>query len=419
MRKPIFSRNLPGSLLPLTVFLFSTGSVLADDNPSAMVEQGRYLALAGNCESCHSSRDGEPFAGGVEFTTPFGKLYSTNITPDEETGIGKWTLEQFTKAMREGVRPDGGHLYPAFPYPSFSKLRDADIAAIFSYLRTLTPVSAAPRDNDLRFPYNQRWGLGLWKALYLKQGQFQPDPKQSEEWNRGAYLVQGLGHCGACHTPRNFLGAEQDGLALTGGTYFDTIEGTTLPWSASNLTSAADGLAAWSVDELADYLKLGVSHRASVFGPMNDVIVNSTSKLTAEDTRAIAVYLKGLLANTQGVAEPAGADILQEGELKYTVHCGTCHLPTGLGASDTGPPLVGSAIVLATDPASLINVTLYGPQLPGGPPSPQWQSRPTQPMGAFADKLTDEEAAALLSYIRGSWGNKAGAVTAEMVSKHR
>lgn len=393
---------------------------LAEDGASASnVEHGRYLATAGNCVSCHTREGGQPFAGGVAFNTPFGTMYSTNITPHGEAGIGKWTQQQFVHALREGVRPDGEHLYPAFPYTAFTKLSDADAAALFTYLKTLAPVDYAPPPNELSFPFNQRWALGIWKALYLEEGRFAPDKTQSAEWNRGAYLVQGLGHCGACHTPRNFLGAEDSEQALTGGTYQDKLDGKWLNWSATNLTSAASGLAAWSVEEIAAYLKHGVNARAGVFGAMNEVIMNSTRHLSEQDSRAMAVYLKSLPANTQDSGTPADAELMQAGELQYTIHCGTCHLPTGLGSDTTGPPLVGSAVTLAADPSSLINVTLYGAQVPHIAPSPQWQARKWQPMEAFGGKVSDEDVAALLSYVRGAWGNKAGEVTASQVAGQR
>lgn len=394
-------------------------AAIADAAPAALVEQGRYLATAGNCMSCHTSEGGQSFAGGVAFETPFGRMYSTNITPDATTGIGGWTQEDFARALREGVRPDGQHLYPAFPYTSFTRTSDADVAALFAYLKTLTPVTSAAPQNELSFPFNQRWLLGAWKAMFFEAGRFTPDKAQSAQWNRGAYLVQGLGHCGACHTPRNFLGAEDQARALSGAVYKDKIDGKLLDWSASDLTAAAHGLGKWSVDEIAAYLKLGFSDRAGVFGGMNEVIVNSTSHLSPQDTSAIATYLKSLPASASQSASPPDDEAMTAGSLLYDVHCGTCHLPTGLGSHDTGPPMVGSAVALASDPSSLINITLYGAQVPHTPPSPEWLARKWQVMGPFADKLSDEEAAAMLSFIRNSWGNQASVVTADQVAKQR
>ena len=374
---------------------------------SEVEQEGEYLAAAGNCMSCHTNDDDSPFAGGLEFETPFGTIYSTNITSDPETGIGQWSLEDFTNAMRHGEAPDGKHLYPVFPYTSFAKASDEDIAAIYAYLKTIAPVTYTPPENDLRFPYSQRWTLGLWKAIYHDDSPFEPQPEQSAEWNRGAYLVEGLGHCSMCHTPRNFLGANDNDLAMTGGTYMARVEGKLSAWSAPNLTAADSGLAIWTVDDVTDYLKLGVSHRAGVFGPMNEVVVNSTRHLSREDVRAMAVYLKSLPANSEDSGDPATADVLRAGSIQYDIHCGTCHLPTGLGSESTGPTLVGSSVTLASDPASLINITLYGAQVPPIAPSEKWQSREWKLMGDFENLLDDEQAAALLTFVRNSWGNSA------------
>lgn len=403
----------------IAVSMVNFSSPAVAGTPSEMAKRGEYLAAAGNCVSCHTTDGGSPFAGGLAFETPYGTIYSTNITSDPETGIGQWTLEEFTRAMRHGERRDGEHLYPVFPYTSYAKVSDEDVEAIYAYLKTVEPTNYTPPENDLSFPYNQRWALGLWKSLFLEEGQFEPDPAQSEEWNRGAYLVEGLGHCGMCHTPRNLLGANDTGLAMTGGTYMTRVEGKLSAWSAPNLTSAKNGLAMWSVEDLAEYLKLGVSHRAGVFGPMNKVVVNSTSRMSEEDVRAMAVYLKSLPANSQDVGEPASEDVLRTGSLQYDIHCGSCHLPTGKGSPEQGPPLLGSPVVLDVDPASLINITLYGAQTPKTAPSDEWMSRKWIRMEPFDNKLNDEQAAALLSFIRSAWGHEASAVTPEQVAKQR
>jgi mono/diheme cytochrome c family protein len=379
--------------------------------------RGQYLARMGNCVSCHSRSGGDAFAGGVAFETPYGRLYSTNITQDPQAGIGSWTLAQFSQALREGVRPDGTHLYPAFPYPEFTKVSDADVAALYAFLKTIPPSKSVAPANELRFPYNQRWALGLWKDLYFTAGRYTPDAAKSAEWNRGAYLVQGLGHCGECHTPRGALGALNTKSALQGAVYRDTLLDRVVDWSSVNLTAAATGLKSWSAQDMADYLRLGLSPRAGVFGPMNEVIMNSTRYLSDRDARAIAVYLKSLPGPASSSSSASGD--LGDGETLYGVHCATCHLPTGLGGSDTGPPLAGSAVVQADDPASLINITLAGELVPKVAPSPQFQSRQWQAMTAFADKLTDEDMAALLTYVRASFGNHGSAVTAAQVAKQR
>jgi len=383
------------------------------------IDYGRYLSRAGNCTSCHTRENGEAFAGGVAFQTDFGTIYSTNITPDAETGIGDWTLDDFAAALREGVRPDGKHLYPVFPYTSYTMTNDADVAALFAYFQTLPAVKYRPPENDLGFPYSQRWTLGMWKAMYFDEGPFEPDPDRSDQWNRGAYLVNGLAHCGMCHTPRNFLGATDEDRYLTGGTYTDIIDGKSLTWSATNLTSADSGLGYWSEDEIVSYLQLGVNARAGVFGPMNEVIVDGTLHLQEQDLRAMAVYLKSVEASEQRQGSKPDEETMATGSLQYDIHCGTCHLPTGLGSDTTGPPLLGSPVTLAADPASLINITLYGPHLPGTPPSEEWDSRPWKRMESYAAKLDNEKAAALLSYIRNAWGNSAGEVTPGQVAAQR
>lgn len=391
-------------------------SVLPALASSPLIERGEYLARAGNCGSCHTASDGEAMAGGVAFETPFGKIYSTNITPDEQTGIGNWTEAQFAQALRKGVRPDGTHLYPVFPYTAYTKVTDQDAAALFAYLKSVPAVNALPPENEMSFPFNQRWLMGLWKAMFFDEGAYQPVADKTPEWNRGAYLVEGLGHCSACHSPRNFLGAERSDAAMTGGTYLDRIPtGEIRPWSAPNLTSASTGLGEWSTEDIAAYLKRGKNAHVSVSGPMNEVIMNSTRHLSDADIQAMAVYLKSVPANEGDTTAPASEDVMSAGALVYDVHCGTCHLPTGEGSEDTGTALAKySPIVQANDPASLINIILYGPPLPEPPLPAKWKK-----MEPFAELLTDEEVAQLASFIRASWNNKAGAVTAEQVAKQR
>lgn len=386
---------------------------------SDLEERGEYLTTAGNCVSCHTRDAGNAFAGGLPFETPFGTVYSTNITPDAETGIGEWSLEEFTRAMRQGERPDGEHLYPVFPYTSFTKVSDEDIEAIYAYLQTLSPVRYAPPVNELTFPYDQRWALGIWKALFFDEARFSPVPSESAEWNRGAYLVEGLGHCSECHTPRNFLGAKDGELAMAGSTYMESVEGKLSAWSAPNITSHSSGLAMWSNADIEAYLKLGFSQRAGVFGPMNKVVVNSTSQLSDEDIQAMTAYLKSLPAIAHASDAPASDDVLRAGSIQYDIHCGTCHLPTGEGSAETGPPLLGSPVVMDVDPASLINITLYGAQTPKTAPSSEWQARGWKRMEAYDNKLSDSQATALLSYIRSAWGHQAGAVSEEQIARQR
>lgn len=390
-------------------------SARTDDNN--LIDRGRYLARAGNCVSCHTSAGGQAFAGGLAFETPFGKLYSSNITPDPETGIGQWSIEEFGRALREGVRPDGDHLYPAFPYTAYTKISDADVLALYAYLKVIKPVKLTPPANEMRFPFNQRWTLGVWKALFFDAERFESDPSKSAEWNRGAYLVEGFAHCSACHSPRNFLGAERSSAAMSGGEYFDRVaSGEMRIWAAPNLTNVSNGLAAWSVEDVVAYFKTGRTSFTETHGPMNEVILNSTRHLSEPDVTAMAVYLKSLAGNRGDIGEPASAEVLKEGATLYDLHCGTCHQPTGLGgpSEDAGARLVGSPIVQASNPASLINVILYGPQLAKLPGAKRWKDMP-----AFYEKLADDEVAAIASYIRNAWGNVGGAVTEAHVGKQR
>lgn len=404
--------------LAVSWMLMGKGAASAIDGSGeaeTSIERGRYLAIAGNCISCHTADGRAAFSGGMRFETPFGALYSTNITSDPGAGIGGWSRDQFERAMRHGIRADGEHLYPALPFPSFTKIDDADIDALWAYMVTIPPSDYRPPSNELRFPFNQRWLMGLWKSAFFDEGRYEADPGKSSMWNRGAYLVQGLGHCGACHTPRNMFGAERDEKFLTGGSYLDHVAaGKPRQWSAVDLTPSSNGLAAWSREDIESYLRTGHNSRAGTFGPMNEVITNSTRHLTAADIRAMATYLKDLPATAASSEKPTQPEV-NAGEIPYTVHCGTCHLPTGLGDVGTGPPLLGSAIVVSEDAASLINVILYGAHVPEETAAQHsWKS-----MEAFGDKLSDQEVADVSNFIRGSWGNAAPSVKAADVARQR
>lgn len=381
----------------------------------ATVEAGRYLATLGNCATCHTAEGGKPYAGGVEFQTDFGVLYSTNITMDEDTGIGAWSFEDFYRSLKYGVRPDGAHLYPAFPYPSFAKLTDADIASLYVYMQTIEPVHAPARPNELGFPYNVRAALRAWNTLFHDPTAYVPDDTQSEQWNRGAYLVQGIAHCGACHTPRNLLGAERTERALSGGVHYDEVSpGKYRRWSAVNLTPASTGLGAWSAQNIVEYLLTGQTERAIVHGPMNEVVMASTRFLEESDAQAIAAYLQNIPAQSGGRGSAPREDQLAAGEIVYTVHCGTCHLPSGRGDKVLGVTLAGNAIVQSQDPSSMINVILYGPKLPPPPFVPDRTS-----MKPFGKRLSDEDIASLATYVRANFGNEAGAVSPKQVARQR
>lgn len=410
-------------LLSLACVLASafSGSAVADDRPQSIdrsaVERGRYLAIAGNCASCHTVPGGEFMAGGVVFKTPFGEIYSTNITPDPQTGIGAWSDEDFRNSMRHGVRPDGEHLYPVFPYTAFTKITDEDLSAIFAYLKSLPEVLQPERKNDLAFPFGIRALMLGWKALFFEPGEFEPDPQQSQVWNRGAYLVDALGHCSACHSPRNVLGAEQLSKAMRGGEYVDNVpENGHRYWSASNLTASERGLGLWPQVELVSYLKTARNSFLESFGPMNEVIVNSTSLLDQVDIEAMATYLKSLPALDEPSVPAAEASVLGRGRTVYNLHCGTCHLPTGEGDPEMAPRLNrGSLVVQSANPASMINAILYSPEAPQLSLPQKWR----KPMEEFQYLLDNDEVAAVVSFIRNSWDNSAGAVTAEQVARQR
>jgi alcohol dehydrogenase (quinone), cytochrome c subunit len=382
----------------------------ADD----VLRQGRYLATAANCISCHTRPGGPPFAGGLAFQTPLGTIYSSNITPDFESGIGKWSEADLIRAMHEGIAPDGHRLYPAFPYTSFTKVTDADVQAIYAYLRTLRPVRYTPPSNDIAF--NQRWTMIVWNALFFKPGRYTRTAAQSAEWNRGAYLSEGLGHCGACHTPRNLSMAEIADRAFAGGDLQDKVTDNRIRrWSAVNLTPSSTGLGSWSVGDIARYLQTGFSQHGGAFGPMNDVISNSTRYLSMNDLHAVATFIKSLPPQESLVEPKPSADQLKSGEAIYRDRCEKCHLTSGRGGLFNGPRLAGSAVVQAVDPASLVNVILYGAQ---GPPVlgafGGWET-----MNSYANILSDEQIAALCNYVRNTWGNRGNLVTASDVGKQR
>jgi mono/diheme cytochrome c family protein len=399
----------------LTALLLTLGCAAGQ---AAAVSRGAYLVLAANCISCHTASNGRAYAGGKPFETGLrflGKIYSSNITPDREAGIGAWSEADFMRAMRDGVAPGGRHLFPAFPYTAFTKLAPEDIKAIFAYLRTVpavrTEVPAAS------FWFRQRWAMPLWNSLYFTEGALAAEVGQSAEWNRGYYLVESLGHCGACHTPRNVLLAERADLKLTGGVMVSEVEpGKNRSWSAPNLTGAQSGLAKWSVDDLKKYLKGGFSRRAGVLGPMNEVIANSLRYLTDSDIAAIAIYLKSLAANGDSIKQTINAAQQASGQAVYEKYCDECHLSTGRGGFRKAPPVASSPLVQASNAASLVNVILFGATPAAGLPASLdvWESMP-----GFKDKLSDSQVADLANFLRTSWDNRGDAVATKFVAEQR
>jgi len=390
--------------------LLAALSAYAQDKATdrALVEKGAYLARAGDCIACHTKPEGELFAGGRPMLTPFGTLYTSNITPDSETGIGTWSADQFYAMMHTGRFPDGGLLYPAMPFGSYTKVTRADSDAIFAFLRSIPAVKQPNRPHDLRFPYNNRSLILGWRTLYFNEGEYKPDPKQSDEWNRGAYLVEGLGHCAMCHTAINALGGSSDSEAFQGGL---------IPmqnWYAPSLTSNKEaGLGDWNLQEITDYLKTGISARGAVYGPMAEVVYNSLQYMTDADIRAMAVYLKSLgQGSPPGAARATvttseGSLLLTLGKTIYDRECASCHGAQGLGKPPHYPPLAGNQSIQMSSAVNPIRMVLNGGFPPGTAGNPQPYGMPP-----FAQSLSDDEVAAVVTYIRTAWGNRGAAISA-------
>jgi len=391
------------------------------------VQRGRYVARLGDCVACHTKDRSKPMAGGLALETPFGVLYSTNITPDRKTGIGGYTYEQFDRVMREGVAADGHRLYPAMPYPSYAKMSEPDMRSLYLYLmQGVQPVEQANAPLGMSFPFNQRWGMALWNMAFLDATPFQADLSKSPQWNRGAYIVQGLGHCGACHTPRGIgfqekamSEADRNGALFLSG---ETVEN----WRALSLR----GL--WQPEDVAQLLKTGANRFGSVAGNMVDVVQHSTQYLTDADLQAIGIYLASLPraqrelpmqmpATNNAAAKPAGPQAggpdplwSTRGGLAYAQFCADCHRADGAGVKDVFPTLAGNPALQSAEPSSLIHIMLTGWR------APQTQSRPhALTMPSFA-ALSDQEIAEILSFARARWGQRSdGAITPAQVRRMR
>ncbi len=347
------------------VTLALLGAAHAQAADQDLIKNGEYLARAGDCVACHTKPGGQLFAGGREMPTPFGTLYSTNITPDPDTGIGKWTADQFYSLMHTGRSPDGGLIYPAMPFASYTKVTRADSDAIFAYLRSVPPVHAPDKPHDLRFPFNNRSLILGWRTLFFTEGEFKPDPSKSDDWNRGAYLVQGLGHCSMCHTPINALGGSSESRAFEGGL---------IPmqnWYAPSLTSNKEaGLGDWSIKDITDLLRTGVSERGAVYGPMAEVTYDSLQYLSDDDVRAMAVYLKSLgqgsPPGTGPALPPSESSLLMDlGKKVYDAQCASCHGSDGRGMPPAYPPLAGNQSIQMELAVNPIRMVLNGGYPPG------------------------------------------------------
>jgi mono/diheme cytochrome c family protein len=376
------------------------------------VARGAYLARAGNCMACHTERGGTPFAGGRAIETPFGTVYAGNLTPDKATGIGDWSQDDFWRALHDGRSKDGHLLVPAFPYPNYTLVTRADADSIYAFLRSLPPVARPNTPHRLRWPYSTQAALAVWRALYFTPAEYKDDPAKSAAWNRGAYLVGGLGHCGACHAPRNALGASSEMMDLSGGL---------IPmqnWYAPSLTSAAEaGVGAWELPQITRLLQTGLAPRGAVLGPMAEVVLQSTQHLAPADLDAMALFLKALPQGgpaTEVSGAAMGPAMAQQGAKLYTDHCAQCHGDKGEGVPGAYPALAGNRAVTLPVTANLVQVVLGG----GFPPSTAGNPRPFG-MPPFATVLSDAEVAAVISHIRASWGNHAFAIGELTVGQQR
>ncbi len=382
---------------------------------AAIVKQGEYLARAGDCVACHTVPGGKLFAGGRPMETPFGTLYSSNVTSDPATGIGKWSADAFYATMHIGRSRDSGLIYPAMPFGSYTKVTRADSDAIYAYLQSVPPVALPNKPHDLRFPYNNRSLLLGWRTLFFTEGTYRSDHTKSEEWNRGAYLVEGLGHCAMCHTAINALGGTSEAKAFQGGL---------IPmqnWYAPSLTSNKEaGLGDWSLADISDLLRTGISPRGAVYGPMAEVVYNSLQYLTDPDIRAMSVYLKSLAEGSPLV--PATATVRVEetsllmrlGKTVYDAQCASCHGGQGLGMPPQFPPLAANQSIQMESAVNPIRMVLNG----GYPPGTIGNPRPYG-MPPFAQSMSDDEVAAVVTYIRAAWGNRGTAISARQANELR
>lgn len=386
--------------------------------PAIAMERGEYVARIGDCVSCHSAPGGKPYAGGLRMSMPFGAIFTTNITPDKATGIGDWNFADFDRALRQGIAKDGHHLYPAMPYPSFAKISDADMHALFDFvMHDIAPVRQRNRANEIVWPLDMRWPLAIWNWLFVSGGRYRPDPARDATWNRGAYLVETLGHCGACHTPRSVAWNE---VAMTGRDP-RFLSGAMLDfWSAPDLRGdARTGLGSWSNADIVAFLKTGHNGHGAVFGSMNEVTRNSTPYLNDADLDAIAAYLKSLPPYRSAAATGAASErrmsglparhVVTPGAVLYQGYCARCHGVDGAGQDDRVPPLAGNPVLLDPDPTSAIHMILDG----GKATSPNFPKAETMP--AFRPLLSDDALAETVSFIRRNWGNDTASVGTEEV----
>ncbi|CAK14995.1 c-type cytochrome [Pseudomonas entomophila] len=385
---------------------------------AALISRGEYVARLSDCVACHSLPGKAPFAGGLEMATPLGAIHATNITPDPEHGIGAYSLADFDRAVRHGVAPGGRRLYPAMPYPSYVKLSDDDMRALYAFfMKGVQPAAEANIPSDIPWPLNLRWPIALWNGLFAPTTPYAQKPDQDPLWNRGAYIVQGPGHCGSCHTPRglafNEKALDEAGAPFLAGALLDG-------WYAPSLRQDHNtGLGRWSEAQIVQFLKTGRNQHAVVYGSMTEAFNNSTQFMTDDDLAAIARYLKSLPGDLQRDGAPwqyqaVSAGIDTPGAHTYVTRCASCHGLDGKGQAEWMPPLAGATSMLAKENASAINITLNGSQriVAAGVPD-------AYRMPAFREQLSDQQIAEVLSFARATWGNQGGAVDAQAVGKLR
>jgi mono/diheme cytochrome c family protein len=412
MRKRSKTDMFAGVAALFAAFIVGSGGASAgevDAQDFTTVAKGRYLSILSDCASCHTvPQKNQPFAGGRPIETPFGKIVAPNITPDMETGIGSWTDDQFDRAVRKGIGRNGERLYPAMPFNAYTKMSREDVLAIRAYLNTVTAVYNSVVANTLPFPFNIRTLMRVWDGLYFKEGEYVADPHKSAEWNRGALLVDGPAHCGACHTPKTFLGGDKTAQYLQGS----PLQG----WSAPNITNdARTGLGGWSVDDVAAYLKTGHNRITAATGPMAEAVDLSTSRMTDDDVNAIATYLKSLPGDGKAqTAMAASTPEMTAGGSIYRDQCSACHGLDGKGVDRLFPSVANSSMARADDPTTVIRIVLRGAR------SVATDKEPTAPgMPSYGWQLKDDQVANVLTYIRNSWGNAAPAVSPDEVGRLR
>jgi mono/diheme cytochrome c family protein len=376
---------------------------------TANIARGAYLARAGDCIGCHTARGGVAYAGGRALATPFGTLYGPNLTPDRATGLGAWSADDFWGALHNGRSRDGRYLYPAFPFPHYTKTTRADSDALYAYLQSLPPVPQPNVAHAMDFPFNTQAALAGWRLFFFRPGVFALSAQQDANWNRGAYLVEGLGHCSACHSSRNAFGASAAGLA--GGMI------PVLHWYAPSLTSDAEArVGNWPQAEIVQLLHTGVNAHATVIGPMAEVVANSLQHLSPEDVNAMAAYLSALpsIEGETAIVMKPSSSATTAGWKIYEKHCVACHGSDGLGMAPAYPPLAGNRAVTMVQPANVARIILQG----GFPPGTAGNARPYG-MPPFAHVLSDEDIANVMTFIRSRWGNRGTEIMPAQVNRYR